>query len=158
MAKTYGEYVKIYTFPEDEAVLRTKSQPVTKFDASLFQLASTLIGAMFTSKGIGISAPQIGVHKQVIVVLKDGIPVVMVNPELVAKSENITELKEGCLSFPDVAYSVLRPNEVTVKFVTPTGVQQKLSLSGIEAKCVQHEIDHLHGILIEDLKQGDDNV
>lgn len=135
-------------------VLRMVAQPIGFFD-SVSELAVRLRETLKEAQGLGLAAPQIGVSRRVIAVLVpmgDGThaPFVMVNPVLLSVSETKTTDLEGCLSIPGVRYAVERPDKVEVQYSTPSGILCSLKASGITAKCIQHEIDHLDGILIKD--------
>ena len=130
--------------------LRTKCAPVTKFNAGLLKKEAKLMAAVEkTPNGLGLSANQIGLPEQIAVVkLGDGW-VTMVNPEIVDTKGEQYE-KEGCLSVPNMYYKVKRAEEVTVKYQDVAGEAQAKVLTGIEAVEVQHEVDHLNGVLFFD--------
>ena len=137
--------------------LKTKSLPVDMFDAGLKRLAADLFDTMYDARGIGLAAVQVGVLKRLLVTDVDwrdeagpGKQYVMVNPEIIGDNGTPNLYKEGCLSFPDQYAEVERPLEVQVRFQDLDGNWQEEGLSGLLATCVQHEIDHLNGIVFPD--------
>jgi peptide deformylase len=147
-------------------ILRKKGVKVAVFDAALAKLAADMVDTMHQAEGIGLAAQQIGQAIQLCVLdLRetqsefdweyDGIrpplelfmPLVVVNPEVTSVPEPATSYEEGCLSFPGIRGDVVRPDEITVKFQDSTGVPHTLHCNGLLARCVQHEYDHLQGIL-----------
>ena len=117
----------------------------------LKQLGDELIEAMMDDDGIGIAAPQVGIHERIIVVnMKDTGPTVFVNPKVVSRSMSKIAFEEGCLSVPGVYGMVERPKKVKVKAKTIDGLPVTLNLKNLEAVIFQHEIDHLDGILFID--------
>lgn len=132
---------------DNHPTLLSISDPVTVFDDDLKRLSDDMRETMRAYRGIGLAAPQVGVLKRLIVVLIKGQPVVMVNPEIVSKSGFYVS-KEGCLSVPNRQVTKTRSKSVKVSYQDLTGSHQSLSLNTLEAACVQHEIDHLNGILI----------
>ena len=134
---------------------------IDKSDERLYSLSSdveipfglktkTLIRRMFktmkTQFGIGLAAPQVGVNVNLFVMYMDGQPVACVNPTIISASDEISEMYEGCLSFPEVRILIKRPSDVNVRFFNANGRLVIKNLSGIEARCFQHELDHLSGI------------
>lgn len=119
-------------------------------------LADEMLKTMYEAPGIGLAAPQIGVLNRLIVidcVKEEGAqprPLIMFNPEIVEKSDDQSTYEEGCLSIPDQYAEVERPAEVTVDWMDQNGNAQKETFNGLWATCVQHEIDHLNGILFID--------
>ncbi|MEJ1972293.1 MAG: peptide deformylase [Lacunisphaera sp.] len=150
-------------------VLRKKGAKITTFDAALARLATDMIDTMHAAHGIGLAAQQIGQAIQLCVVdLRetesefaweyDGtrppldlfMPLTIVNPELKIVPEPTTSYEEGCLSFPEIRGDVVRPDEITVKFQDAAGIPHTLRCNGLLARCVQHEADHLNGVLFID--------
>lgn len=133
----------------EDRVLRKKSKKVEKVDALLLQLLDDMAETMYTAPGIGLAAPQVGVSKRVIVVdVGDGL-MKLINPKIV-KSEGEVEDTEACLSVPGKVGDVTRFKTVTVKAMQPEGSIVKIEAEGLLARCLQHEIDHLDGILFID--------
>ncbi|WP_276120147.1 peptide deformylase [Pararhizobium qamdonense] len=138
-----------------QPLLRDQSIAVDMIDASIKELAADMLETMYNSGGVGLAAVQIGVLKRLIVIDlarkdEEKSPLVMVNPEFMATSAQRATFREGCLSIPGVMEDVERPTGVTVSYIDLYGVQQTLEAEGILATCVQHEIDHLNGVLFTD--------
>lgn len=135
--------------------LKKKSKPVDTVDAETRQLMDDMLETMYAAPGIGLAAPQVGVLKRVIVLdidreeVKTG-PLFMANPEIVEASDEDVTYEEGCLSVPEHYSDVARPAKVTVRYLDRDGKKQELTCEGLLATCVQHEIDHLDGILFID--------
>ncbi|MFA6305890.1 MAG: peptide deformylase [Candidatus Gracilibacteria bacterium] len=146
--------LKIETGVENP-ILRAKSKEVKKFDAALRRFVKNLKDTMMFKDGLGIAAPQVGKNIRVFIVAIDYnkksekiLP--MINPEILKKSEEMVEGEEGCLSLPNKFAKVMRCKEITVEFFDLDGVRQVLNLRGLNARVVQHENDHLDGILFLD--------
>jgi peptide deformylase len=143
----------ILTAPDPR--LKKKSVPVAAVDADVRQLMDDMLETMYAAPGIGLAAPQIDVLKRVIVLdidredTKTG-PLLMANPEIVEASDEDVVYEEGCLSLPEHYSDVVRPARVTVRYLDRDGAQKELACEGLLATCVQHEIDHLDGILFVD--------
>lgn len=139
-------------------VLRAVSKPVGKIDGSMLDLGARLRAAMAAAGGIGLAAPQIGISRRAVAIgfkTPRGIEaVVMFDPEIRWKSGTLTSMDEGCLSIPGRRFRVLRPDEVEVAYTNLDGRSVVARVGGLAAKCVQHEIDHLDGVLI--LNRGDE--
>jgi peptide deformylase len=133
-----------------EPVLRRKSLRVREVDRGIRSLAEDLVDTVVENHGAGLAAPQIGSHWRVCVVLDDNGEVVpMINPEVVRSMGRIEDY-EGCLSFPGLWGIVERAATVTVKYLDLEGKPRRIKVSNITARAVQHEIDHLDGILFVD--------
>jgi len=140
--------------------LRTISTPVDKVDDTLRKLIDDMFDTMYDAPGIGLAAIQIGVAKRVLVIdlqepeEEEGPPVrrpmVFINPELVDPSEQMSVYSEGCLSVPDQYADVERPAEITARWLDYDGKPHEQRLDGLLATCLQHEMDHLEGILFID--------
>ena len=143
----------ILTAPDPR--LKKKSKPVERVDDDIRQLMDDMLETMYAAPGIGLAAPQIGVLKRVIVLdidreeVKTG-RIVMANPEIVEASDEDETYEEGCLSVPEHYSDVARPAKVTVRYLDRDGNRQEMVCEGLLATCVQHEIDHLDGILFID--------
>ncbi|MBZ0263428.1 peptide deformylase [bacterium] len=146
--------VKIYGDP----VLRKPVEPIDTFDESLEEFAADMVHAMIEHDGIGLAAPQVGVSKSFIVI---GLPVnaddpddrkifTMANPEILEESEETVVMDEGCLSIPDITEEVERPEWIKLKFQDLKGEEYEIEADGIFARVIQHEIDHLDGVLFVD--------
>lgn len=133
-----------------ESVLRRKSLRVRDVDRTIRALAQDLTDTVIENNGAGLAAPQLGAHWRVCVVLnEEGEVVPMINPEIVRTVGMIDDF-EGCLSFPGLWGRVERAATVTVKFLDLSGRPRRLKVSNIMARAVQHEIDHLDGVLFVD--------
>jgi len=135
--------------------LRLVSEPAKKIDPELRLLVDDMFDTMYEAPGIGLAAIQIGVPRRVIVMdlaKKDEPkePRVIINPQLLWRSEERRIYEEGCLSIPEFYEEVERPAQVRVKYLDVTGAEQELEASGLLATCLQHEIDHLDGVLFID--------
>ncbi len=135
-------------------ILRQAAMPVSKITNSTRQLLDNMTATMYNAPGIGLAAPQVNISQRIIVMDcgKDGEPklIKMINPEIINVSEAHTMLEEGCLSIPDQTADVERPAEVEVRYFDENGVSQLIFATGLLAACVQHEIDHLNGVLFID--------
>lgn len=135
--------------------LKVACEPVAKVDAAIAKLMDDMLDTMYLAPGIGLAAPQVGVTKRILVVdvsSKDGprAPLRMVNPEIVWRSEERAVYEEGCLSLPEQYAEVERPREVKISYLDRNGERQALHAEGLLAVCLQHEMDHLDGILFVD--------
>ena len=135
--------------------LRVISQPVDTVDDELRQLMDDMLATMYDAPGIGLAAPQIGISRRVIVMdpAKEdapSTPLMMVNPDILERSDELRLHEEGCLSIPDFTAEVERPAKTRVSYVDRDGKQQEMELEGIWSTLVQHEIDHLNGVLFID--------
>jgi peptide deformylase len=143
----------ILTAPDPR--LKKKSLPVEAVDDGVRQLMDDMLETMYDAPGIGLAAPQIGVLKRVIVLdieredTKTG-PLFMANPEIIDASDEDVSYEEGCLSVPEHYSDVVRPAKVTVRYLDRDNKVQELAAEGLLATCLQHEIDHLDGILFID--------
>jgi peptide deformylase len=143
----------ILTAPDPR--LKKKSLPVASVDAEVRQLMDDMLETMYAAPGIGLAAPQVDVLKRVIVLdieredTKTG-PLFMANPEIVEASDEDATYEEGCLSVPEHYADVARPAKVTVRYLDRDNAKQELTCEGLLATCIQHEIDHLDGILFVD--------
>lgn len=132
----------------ENKLLRKKSKKIAKVDDSIRTLAKSMIETMYAANGIGLSAVQVGVLKQIIVVDHHGEPIVMINPVITKVSDEKIEMEEGCLSCPDVFKMISRPNKLNVKYRDLSGKPHFESYDGLVARIIQHEILHLYGELI----------
>ena len=138
-----------------DPVLRLKSKPVERFDAQLARFSADMLGTMYDAPGIGLAAIQLGEPLSLLVIdlAKDGepkTPLVIINPEIVASGDAVSVYEEGCLSIPDYYADVERPESVTVAYRDLTGAARELTAGGLMATALQHEIDHLNGVLFID--------
>ncbi|MGE0745944.1 MAG: peptide deformylase [Rhodospirillales bacterium] len=135
--------------------LKLKSAPVERVDASVRRLMDDMLDTMYAAPGIGLAAPQVGVTKRVIVVdcaAKDApaAPLRMANPTLVWTSDSVLTYEEGCLSLPEHYAEVKRPERIRVRFLDHDNEIREVEADGLLATCIQHEMDHLDGVLFVD--------
>ena len=138
-----------------DPVLRQLSQPVETVNADVRRLADDMLDTMYDAPGIGLAAIQIGIPRQILVidVSKDGEekqPLVFINPKILTTSDELSVYEEGCLSIPDYYAEVERPAEITVEYIDLEGKKLTAKVDGLLATCLQHEIDHLNGVLFID--------
>ena len=135
--------------------LRLVSEPVKQVDAGIRKLVDDMFETMYKAPGIGLAAIQVGVAKRVITLdlskkEDDHEPQVFINPEILWQSEERAKFEEGCLSIPDYYEEVERPAEVKVKYLDLAGKKREIDAKGLLATCLQHEIDHINGVLFID--------
>lgn len=138
--------MKILT--SENKFLRKKSKRVVSINDEIRSLAKDMIETMYASRGIGLSAVQIGVLKQIIVIDNSGEPIVMINPLITKVSDEYVEMEEGCLSCPDVFEMISRPSSLSIKYRGLNGKPHFENYDGLVARTIQHEILHLYGELI----------
>ena len=136
-------------------VLRKVSRPVTVADApEVAALVPKLFATMYQAPGIGLAAPQVGKLLRLFVIDlapdKTPAPMLLINPEVTAASAETASREEGCLSLPEQYAEVTRPAQVTVKYQDQAGGKHEIEADGLLAACLQHEIDHLNGVLFVD--------
>ena len=144
---------KILTEPNP--FLRQKSKPVDKVDDSTRELMDDMLDTMYKAPGIGLAAIQIGVPKRIIVLdvsksPEKKEPMYFINPEIVSASKNDATYEEGCLSVPGQFAEIDRPDSCHIKYLDYYGQPKELLATGMLATCIQHEMDHLEGILFID--------
>ncbi len=140
----------ILEFPDPR--LRTRAQPVTRFDAALGTLVDDLIETMYAAPGIGLAATQVDVHQRVIVIdvsAEHNQPLVLINPQILAR-EGEASTEEGCLSVPGIFDEVKRAAKIRLRAQDRSGAAFEADYDDILAVCIQHEIDHLDGKLFVD--------
>jgi peptide deformylase len=135
--------------------LRLKSAPVERVDGELLKLADDMLETMYDAPGIGLAAIQIAVPRRLVVIdtsrnEDERAPMVFINPEIVWSSDERSVYEEGCLSIPEYYAEVERPAKVRVAYVDRDGKGQEIEADGLLATCLQHEIDHLDGVLFVD--------
>jgi peptide deformylase len=140
-----------------DPILRRRAMDVQAFDALLRDLASQMLEAMDREEGVGLAATQVGLDLRLLVALamrepgdETAEPVVMVNPEILERSQESWVYEEGCLSIPGVRGDVTRPERVRVRYQDVEGTEHALDAEGMFARILQHEIDHLNGKLFID--------
>ncbi|MGA3006338.1 MAG: peptide deformylase [Opitutaceae bacterium] len=153
----------------DSPILRKKGEKIKTFDSAVAELAAAMIETMHLAGGIGLAAQQIGKSKQLFVMdlrnvdaqfswrldgaqppLELFMPMAVANPEIVPEGPSEDTAEEGCLSFPNIRGDVARPEAIAVKFQDEHGTPHTLQCDGLLARCVQHEADHLNGVLFID--------
>lgn len=150
--------LKVRTAPDP--ILAKVAVPVEVVDASVRKLMDDMLETMYQDNGVGLAAPQIGVSKRIVVIdlqsdedqerPKGFYPLYIVNPEIIEASEETVLANEACLSVPDMQVPVRRPKEITVKYLDYNNKEQVLSTGGWLARAIQHEKDHLDGIILID--------
>ena len=140
---------------EPDPILRKKSDILEKVDDELRILLDDMLETMYAAPGIGLAAVQIGILKRLIVIdiSKDKEkknPIFLINPEIISKSKNTSIYEEGCLSLPGHFAEIERPEECQIKYIDYDGKKKEMKANGLLATCIQHEIDHLNGILFID--------
>ena len=138
-----------------DPILRKRAAPLEMVTEEIKSILNDMAETMYDAPGIGLAANQVGILKRLIVMdcskeEEDPNLIKMINPEIVYSSEEKEELEEGCLSIPDHKSIVIRPSKVTVRFLTVDCKTETLEAEGLLAACVQHEIDHLNGVLFVD--------
>ncbi|MGF7008709.1 peptide deformylase [Aminobacter sp. BE322] len=138
-----------------DPLLREVSKPVERIDDAMRQFARDMLDTMYDAPGIGLAAIQVGEPLRMLVIdlAKEGeepAPRVVINPEVLARSDERSVYEEGCLSIPDYYAEVERPATVRVKYLDEHGKEQEVEADGLLATCLQHEIDHLDGVLFID--------
>ena len=140
---------------EPDPLLRKISVAVEKVDSNIQQIMDDMLETMYDAPGIGLAAIQIGIPKRIIVIdlAKEGEkknPLYIINPQIVFKSDNEATYEEGCLSIPGQFAKIQRPEKCTIKYLDYEGKEKEIKTEGLLATCIQHEIDHLNGILFID--------
>lgn len=142
-----------------DPVLKTVAQPVAKVDDLIRKQFDDMLATMYDAPGIGLAANQVNLLNRVLVMdiasrdeedSEKPAPIFMANPEIIWESEDISVMEEGCLSIPGQFAEVQRPASVRVKYIDYNNTEQELLAEGLLSHCVQHEIDHLNGILFID--------
>ena len=135
-----------------DPVLKSRATPVDRFDDALRKQVARMGGLMNDALGVGLAAPQIGLSQRLLVyrVGQDAPLIALVNPEVEWSSDEAEDAEEGCLSIPGITVDVERPVHVRVRAQDETGAERLVEASGLEARVIQHEIDHLDGVLILD--------
>ena len=140
---------------EPNKLLRQVSQPVDEVNTEIQKLMDDMLETMYSANGIGLAAIQIGVPKNLIVIdlltkEKKKNPMFFVNPKILKKSSKMSKYEEGCLSIPNLFAEIQRPSECEIEYLDYEGNKKSLKATGLLATCIQHEIDHLKGILFID--------
>ena len=154
-----AKVLKLFTY--QDPLLKEISKEVTDFSKELKSLTDDMFKTMYENSGIGLAAPQVGILKRIVVIdLQEDdkkVPLIFINPQIIEACGSTT-FEEGCLSVPGYHEVVKRKKDITVKFQDLEGKEQVINATGLLAICLQHEIDHLNGILFVDqisqLKKG----
>ncbi len=141
-----------------DKILRKKAAKVSKVDNKIIKLIADMFETMRNANGIGLAANQVGANKQIFVVdismveeYEDTKPIAFINPKIIFKSEETSVYEEGCLSIPDQRADVIRPKKITIEFQDLDLNKQIIEADDLFARVIQHEYDHLQGILFTDL-------
>ncbi|MBQ7303472.1 MAG: peptide deformylase [Alphaproteobacteria bacterium] len=150
--------LQLYEYPHP--ILTQKAERVLKVDDDIRKLLKDMLETMYADKGVGLAAPQVGVSKRIIVIdteqrdedgnYKPGNPMYLINPEIIYKSEEMIWFCEGCLSVPKQSADVERHYKIKVRYLDYDGKEQEIEAEDYPAVVLQHEIDHLDGILYID--------
>lgn len=151
---TESTELPLVLFPDP--VLRRETAPITEFDEALAEVVEGMLARMFASKGVGLAGPQVGLSRRIFVFNPEGDPAkpelnrVMINPLITRRGGKRTFHEEGCLSLPGVYAEIQRPESCTIEYRDAAGTARTEELEGFVARIVQHEYDHLEGVLIVD--------
>ena len=143
---------KLKILLNDDPILRVVSTEVVEFNDELLRLRKDMLYTMYQASGIGLAAIQVGMSKRMAVIdvsPKRNSPLTLINPVIVSR-EGESLLSEGCLSLPGVSKAVKRSANITVEFYDKKGIKKVLKAGGLLATCIQHEVDHMDGILLVD--------
>jgi peptide deformylase len=147
-----------------EPVLRKRADDVPEVDDSVRSTVAAMFRTMYEDKGVGLAAPQVGLRKRILVLNPTGDPdeadqeLALVNPTIVDRSGPTTRMEEGCLSFPGIYAEVERPDRCRVRALTPAGESVEREFEGFLSRVIQHEYDHLEGVLLVDRMSPADKV
>ncbi len=144
---------KILTEPDP--ILRKKCEPLEKVDSETKKLMDDMLETMYAAPGIGLAAIQVGILKRLVVLdiskgEEEKTPMFLINPKIIHQSKKTSIYEEGCLSLPGQFAEIERPAECILKYIDYNGKEKELKADGLLATCVQHEVDHLNGILFID--------
>jgi peptide deformylase len=143
------------------AVLRQVAEPITAFDGALADTVKAMFERMRASKGVGLAAPQVGLKQRILVLNDTGEPesdLVLINPTIVERSGPKEDMEEGCLSFPGIYAAVTRPTRCTVEYQDLDGRSHRQEFDGFVSRIIQHEYDHLEGVLLVDRMSSADKL
>lgn len=142
---------------QGDEILSKNCRTVEKIDDRIIELGNDMLETMYKNDGIGLAACQVGILKRIIVydvkyIEEDGKKEghILINPKIVSRSKSMIEVEEGCLSFPDIYKVVKRHEKVTVEYTDINGKKKRINAKDIEAVCLQHELDHLDGVVFLD--------
>lgn len=138
---------------QNNPILRWKTKDVPKITREILHLLKDMHETVIAAKGAGLAAPQVGRTERVCIAMIHRKLVPLINPQITWRSDTVSVAQEGCLSLPEIWINVARPTDIVVHFTTKKNQQRELKLSNFDARVVQHEVDHLEGILITDHRQ-----
>lgn len=143
-----------------DRALRQPAKRIAKVDDSIRQLIQQMLQTMYSADGIGLAAPQVAVNKQLIVIdcepnNPDTQPLVLINPKITKYGNDLCNAEEGCLSIPGVYLEVTRPEQIEVSFKDENGRPRKIKATGLLSRVIQHEMDHLSGVMFVDRVEND---
>lgn len=149
------ETYEILKYPDKRLFMKASAVEEIEFDNnSLGEIVEKMFATMTHYKGIGLAATQVNIHKRIIVIEIDEQQYTIINPEIMKVSEVLAVTREGCLSVPQVNGDVSRPETISVRYRDIKGNYQEIHATGLLATCIQHEIDHLNGIVYVDRMKG----
>ncbi len=138
-----------------DRVLRQPAKRIAKVDDNIRKIIKQMLQTMYSADGIGLAAPQVGIHKQLVVIdihldNPDVPPLVLINPKITKSGSNFCTGEEGCLSIPGVYLDVIRPESIEVSYKNEQGKPSTLKATGLLSRAIQHEMDHLNGVMFVD--------
>lgn len=163
ISKSPDQSTSLEIYKLGNQILRKKAERISKVDDSIRTLSREMLQSMYASKGIGLAAPQIGIHKELLVIdinFEDSAaePLILINPEITSYGSTLNSYEEGCLSIPGVYLNVIRPSTIKLNYRDEMGRPRKMNADGLLARCIQHEIDHLKGVLFVDRVNSKDDL
>lgn len=142
---------EILKYPDSRLFKKSEEVDSSMFSTDILKnIIDRMFYTMHLNEGIGLAAPQVNIHKRIIVIRFDKYNLTLINPVIINKSENLQTFKEGCLSVPNVNANVKRPKEIEIEYYNLNGELQRLKAEGLLSTCIQHEIDHLNGVVYID--------
>jgi peptide deformylase len=155
MTEVLMESYTILKYPDNRLFKKSEDVKIEEFKSKeLIETVKRMYHTMKINNGIGLAAPQVNIHKNIIVLSVENTKMTLINPNIVYKSNEMTPLVEGCLSIPNVSGGVNRPRDIEVHYNDEYGQRFSLKCTGLLAKCIQHEIDHLNGVLYINRMEG----
>lgn len=149
------ESYTILKYPDKRLFKKSEDVKEDEFETKeLINIIKRMYHTMKINNGIGLAAPQVNIHKNIIVLSVENTKITLINPKIIQKSNEVTSLVEGCLSMPNVSGSVTRSKDIEVHYSDEYGKRFSLKCTGLLAKCIQHEIDHLNGVLYVNRMEG----
>lgn len=139
---------------KEQPILRKKAEKIQKVTKEITKLIKHMKQTVQDAEGVGLAAPQVGASLRLCIVMQNGKYTALINPEVIWRSEETDTIEEGCLSLPDIWLPITRPVSITFTYLDERGSTQERKVEGFESHVVQHEIDHLDGVLIVDHPQA----